>query len=116
MEDDYYSIDSILSENQVHFSLYARARKYIHLSHRKYNVHSRSIFLTWVILMVAMSATYALNPNRICSHSPSLRTSVLNRSRPKARSNCHCGLLSSSYTRECVTASLGAPIEKQLED
>ena len=65
MEDDYYSIDSILSENQVHFSLYARAREYIHLSHRKYNVHSRSIFLTWVTLMVAMSATYALSP--MCS-------------------------------------------------
>ena len=61
MEDDYYSIDSILSENQVNCCPRGRACHYIHLLHRKYNVPSRSIFLTWVTLMVAMSATYALS-------------------------------------------------------
>ncbi len=67
--------------------------------HRKYNVPSRLIFLTWVTLTVAVSATYA-------SKGPAVRVVFplipLDRSRPKARSNCHYGFLSSSYTRECV--------------
>ena len=50
----------------------------------------------------------------LCSHSPSLCIPALGRSRHKVRSNCHCGLLSSSYTRECVTASLGAPIKNKM--
>jgi hypothetical protein len=65
MEDDYYSIDSILSENQV--PIISSPRRVcmctLPYSHRKYNVPSRSISLTWAISMVAASATYAFLQN-----------------------------------------------------
>jgi hypothetical protein len=48
------------------------------------------------------------------SYYPSHRTSAPDRSRPKVRSNCHYGLLSSSYTREY--ASLLALATKKKQD
>jgi hypothetical protein len=47
------------------------------------------------------------------SYYPSLRTSAPDRSKPKVRSNCHYGLLSSSYTRKCGSILALAAKHKQ---
>jgi len=95
MEDDYYSIDSILSENQVSvvLSVYA-AHVCIPLrSPRKYNVPSRLTYPTWATSVGVTSAMY-VPPARISlpfSH-PHPPLVVTFRSKPKARSNCRSGL------------------------
>jgi hypothetical protein len=59
MDDDYYSIDSILSENQVSCCpLYFICIFTLGL-HRKYNVPSRLTFPTWATSTEAASQTYA---------------------------------------------------------
>ena len=60
MEDDYYSIDSILSENQVSvvLSVYTAHVCTPLRSHRKYNVPSRLTYPTWATSMGVASATY----------------------------------------------------------
>ena len=103
MEDDYYSIDSILSENQVHCPLPWHARVY--------PLFAQKIQCTFKVDIPDMGHldggherdVRIEGPVERVAFLPHSRPPTLDRSRPKARSNCHCGLLSSSYTRECVS-------------
>ena len=98
MDDNYYSIDSIISENQVHCCLPGRARLYPPFGQKiqctlKVNIpdmghldggHDRDVRIEDSFLSLPLYF-------------------ALDRSMPKVRFNYHYGLLSSLYTRECVS-------------
>jgi hypothetical protein len=54
MDDDYYSIDSILAETQVSVILHSLRRAQ---QARKYNARSKSISLKWATLTAGTNAT-----------------------------------------------------------
>jgi hypothetical protein len=106
MEDEYYSIDSILSENQVSLVLWDVCTTPYN-PHRKYNAPSRLTYPTWATSMAVASATYA-RPAKKPSPAPLLTSTACRHCQIKAQSKIQLPLwLAFILIYSCV-ASKGA--------